>query len=382
MTQHQAIQAKPQSPRKGRPVTESGIRKAEEVLREALPYISDARGVFHTRDARDYLNNLGFQDGTSTSTVYRWSDPTNLIGYRRFRRYSPRVNVSTPPEKSFENRLTGAREVRGWRDTLSFYDPATGQPRKRGSGGSLKTWTERRFQKLGGEAVIIDTPPDLPKTKLEAKPKSNRVAYADRHSPDECSEEFFSGVAKIIRNDGTFRNADYLPPPTEEGYTRAHHTYYRRIKQFAVRVKPGVHRLNERGLTELKLRHPDVWERLSHQLRQGRPALEDELILDQALPKDYRTEDVSIGVNTEAVNDRPEPTPAMAEAPATPTDPDQDATEAYLRLFFSAIMALIEVSDRLVDANSSMARQSMWSFIAMAVIAFLALVGMGMLALG
>lgn len=86
---------------------------AQDALCEVLPYASDINGVFRTGDATAYMKALGYAPGTSAATIFRWSDPTERVGYRRYR-LTPRNNAIQPPELPRKNFMSGTMKVPGW----------------------------------------------------------------------------------------------------------------------------------------------------------------------------------------------------------------------------------------------------------------------------
>jgi hypothetical protein len=89
-----------------------------EAFRDVIPYASDKDGVFRTGEASRWLiETYGCSRGTANATVFYWSDPTSIRGYRRYRRYAARTGGDARSEPNFVNAASGTLEVEGWAHT-------------------------------------------------------------------------------------------------------------------------------------------------------------------------------------------------------------------------------------------------------------------------
>lgn len=71
------------------------FRKAHEVLLAR----ADKDGVFQTTEvAKALTEKLGLSRPSASSSVFQWSDPTGVRGYRKVRLYKARAAASDPPE--------------------------------------------------------------------------------------------------------------------------------------------------------------------------------------------------------------------------------------------------------------------------------------------
>lgn len=202
-----------------------------DILRYVLPYVSDENGVFRTTEAKHYLvKEHGYTEGTANSAIFHASDPTERVGYRRFRRIGARSSSASPSEAAFRNDMSGKQEIPGWK---RLPPPVTRLAGRRPVN-----------MPVSREAVenIIANGRDQPRT------------IQSRRTPEEVDKEWITLVARELTEDGTFyRDVAMAGQPVTYSPT-----FHRKVDRYATKLVPGSYRLNAEGLVLLRRYYPEL----------------------------------------------------------------------------------------------------------------------------
>lgn len=268
---------------------QGGQASSWSLFREAAPYLSDEWGVFSTEDMKQYLVNKGVNQSTASATVFLWSDPTERLGFRRFRRSGPRrQGVSTPSEPVVRNELAGETKA--------------GIPPRRAASGEPP-----KVVAVGERARHSFTEEDRAKA-MEVR--RSRKGTGKRKVGEAADRAYFHAWAKSMDLDG---RTSYSRWAKHMGEGRSF-MWRKRNERFAVSAGgrlDGFY-LNEIGLDRLREYEPEAYEKLMEFQRKS------------AAPE---------AVNTEAVNDRREQEkPTVAYTTETPRHGHQPSNQPQTKL--------------------------------------------------